>query len=119
VAEAIARALAGHRPGPIAAAVLLATSVAEVVARSGIGHRGVQRWFASVAGMPPRRYLRVLRFRTAMLDFANPVGTLADHASAAGFADQSHMARDFRALAGIPPSTARVRAVGPFLPGGR
>jgi AraC-like DNA-binding protein len=115
-AETMTRALDGHRPGAIADAVLRESSVAGIVARSGVAHRSVQRWFASAVGMPPRRYLRLIRFRAAMLDFAGPPGTLADHASANGFADQAHMARDFRALAGIPPSQARSRAVGPFLP---
>jgi len=118
-ASALETALAGHRPNAIATAVLRSASVAEIVATSGIAHRGVQRWFAAIVGLPPRRYLRLIRFRAAMLDFADPPATLAEQASANGFADQAHMARDFRLLAGVSPSIARGRAIGPFLPGTR
>ncbi len=115
--DALAAALADRDPGPIGGAIAAADSVAAIVAASGRPHRAVQRWFADIVGMPPRRYLRLIRFRIAMLDLPDAATTLADHASATGFADQAHMARDFRALAGIPPREARGRAVGPFLPG--
>jgi AraC-like DNA-binding protein len=117
ITDRIAATLAERDPGPVARAVPAATSVAAIAECSGQSHRAVQRWFARIVGMPPRRYLRLIRFRSAMLDFADPPATLADHAHATGFADQAHMARDFRALAGIPPREARARALGPFLPG--
>lgn len=119
IAEALAETLAGGSHDPIAAAIPRSNSVGEIVATSGVSHRGVQRWFARYIGIAPRRYIRLIRFRAAMLDFADPPATLAEQSSAHGFADQAHMARDFRALAGVPPRDARARAVGPFLPGTR
>jgi AraC-like DNA-binding protein len=103
-----------HSLGP---AILAATSVADIVATSGCSHRMVQRWFERVIGITPRAYLRLIRFRRTMADFAEPAATLSDQAAKSGFADHAHMARDFRLLAGTPPGAARASAKGPFLPG--
>jgi AraC-like DNA-binding protein len=103
-------------PQPLGAHILAATSVADIVQASGCSHRTVQRWFERVIGMPPRRYLRLIRFRRTMADFAAPAATLAEQAAKGGFADQAHMARDFRLLARTAPRSARARAKGPFLP---
>lgn len=113
----LAAAIAERDAGPIARAIPDAASVADIVAASGQSHRTLQRWFAAIIGLPPRRYVRLARFRAALIDLADPPATLAEHASATGFADQAHMARDFRSLAGVPPREVRKRAVGPFLPG--
>ena len=61
--------------------------------------RTLQRWFARHVGLPPRRYLRLLRFHKAFEQVPDQP-SLADHAAAQGYADQAHMARDFRAMAG-------------------
>jgi AraC-like DNA-binding protein len=95
-------------------AVLKASSVAEIRRRSGLGPRALQRWFERHVGMPPSRYLRVLRFHNAFSEAAG-TGSLAEQAADHGFADQAHMAREFRALAGAPASEARRKAKGPFL----
>lgn len=98
----------------IGTAILAAPTVAAMGEATGMPPRTLQRWFARHVGVPPRAYLRLLRFQTA---FATLPGkdSLADHAAAQGYADQAHMARSFRALAGVPASTARRRARGPFL----
>lgn len=102
---------------PLGPAILAATSVTDIVAASGRAHRMVQRWFARSVGVAPRAYLRLIRFRRTMADFAEPTATLADQAAKSGFADQAHMARDFRLLARTAPGKARAKAKGPFLPG--
>lgn len=107
-------ALAGIAPPPIARAILAGTSVAHIANAAGLSLRQLQRWFATHIGMPPRSYLRLLRFREA-IGGVHGDATLADTAAAYGYADQAHMARDFRTLAGVPPSSARGRAKGPFL----
>lgn len=99
----------------IARALLQARSVAEIVARSEQSARQIQRWFAREIGMPPRRYIRLLRFRAAMIGLDGDSASMAHRAADGGYADQAHMARDFRLLAGTAPSKARETAKGPFL----
>lgn len=100
---------------PIAAALLREDSVVDVVAHSGRNIRAVQRWCADQLGMPPRQYLRQLRFARTLRGIQAETATLADQAAAQGYADQSHMAREFRALAGDAARNVRTRANGPFL----
>lgn len=82
---------------------------------SGLSHRQLQRRYDSEIGMPPRSYLRLLRFRDALKDIQSVAEPLACTAAAQGYSDQAHMAREFRNLAGMPPSIARTRAKGPFV----
>jgi AraC-like DNA-binding protein len=98
----------------IGIALITAPSVAAMSAATGMAPRALQRWFARHVGMPPRRYLQLLRFQSAFETLPGEA-SLAGHAAAQGFADQAHMARAFRALAGVPAGTARRRARGPFL----
>ena len=114
IAERAARALARIDPPPLAGAILTAHSVAQLCTGSDLPPRRLQRWFARHIGLAPRTYLRVIRFQDslrALGDCAN----LADHAAEHGYADQAHLAREFRQFAGAPPSAARKRAQGPFL----
>lgn len=98
----------------IGRAILAAATVEEMGLAAGMSPRSLQRWFVRHVGLPPRRYLRLLRFQKA---FAQVPGqpSLADHAAAQGYADQAHMAREFRAMAGMPAKQARRTAKGPFL----
>ena len=58
---------------------------------------------------------RVLRFRRATdLLAAGPVRSISDLAAACGYADHSHLVREFRSLGGITPS----ELLGSVLPGG-
>jgi AraC-like DNA-binding protein len=112
----LAAMLAAAPPGlgAIGQGVIGAESVEDMVRATGMGPRALQRWFARHVGLPPRRYLRMLRFHKAFEDIAAPA-SLAGHAAAHGFADQAHMAREFRSLAGVPANRARRTARGPFL----
>jgi transcriptional regulator GlxA family with amidase domain len=88
--------------------------VEEIGRATGMRPRTLQRWFARNVGLPPRHYLRLLRFHKAFAQVPEQP-SLAAHAAAQGYADQAHMARDFRALAGVPATEARKSAKGPFL----
>ncbi len=93
--------------------------VAAVARALGVSPRTLHRELVAWTGLPPRLLARVLRFRRALRLLRRPggrrgAGTLADAAAAAGYADQAHMAREFREFAGAPPSAfdaARVRSV--------
>jgi AraC-like DNA-binding protein len=98
----------------IGAALVGAGSVGEMGRATGMSPRSLQRWFARNVGIPPRHYLRLLRFQKAF-ERVPDAASLADHAAAQGFADQAHMARDFREMAGMPAKEAKRTARGPFL----
>ncbi len=95
-------------------AILAAETVDQMVRATGMGTRTLQRWFVRNVGLPPRRYLRLLRFQKAFEQVPGQP-SLAEHAATQGFADQAHMAREFRAMAGVPAGKARRSARGPFL----
>jgi AraC-like DNA-binding protein len=95
-------------------ALVGAESVAAMGAAAAMAPRRLQRWFARHVGLPPRHYLRLLRFQKAF-EQVPEAASLADHAAAQGFADQAHMAREFREMAGVPATEARRTAKGPFL----
>jgi AraC-like DNA-binding protein len=101
--------------GALGRAIVAADSVAAMSEATGMSARTLQRWFAAHVGLPPRRYLRLLRFQRAF-ETAPGQPSLAGHAAEQGFADQAHMAREFRELAGTSARTARRSARGPFLP---
>lgn len=97
------------------AAVLEAARVARVTrGRAKVGdlagaaeltRRTLERRFRTSVGLTPKFALRVERFREArrLLDRA-PTATLSRVAFRAGYADQPHMTREIRALAGVPPA---------------
>lgn len=110
-----ARATKGVTTHAIGTAILQSSSVAEVVSRTGMPERALQRWAKSQIGMPLRTYLRLLRFQSALAEIQISSDTIAAAAASRDYADQAHMARSFRELAGQPPQFARIRATGPFL----
>jgi AraC-like DNA-binding protein len=113
--DAAARRFPGdERLNGVGAALVGAGSVAAMGRTTGMSPRSLQRWFARNVGIPPRQYLRLLRFQKAFEQMPS-AASLADHAAAQGFADQAHMARDFREMAGVPATKARRSARGPFL----
>ena len=98
----------------IGSALIVAPTVAAMSERTGMPPRALQRWFVRQVGLPPRVWLRQIRFQGAFETLPGEP-SLAGHAAARGYADQAHMAREFRALAGVPATAARRRARGPFL----
>lgn len=95
-------------PDPLVAHALArfdaGASVGDLVAESGFSHRHVVRVFTEAVGAAPKAYLRLGRFnRTLELLRGAEIVSLADVAAAAGYADQSHMTREFRDFAGMSP----------------
>jgi AraC-like DNA-binding protein len=67
----------------------------------GVSERQLQRRCRTAFGYGPKTLHKVLRFQRA-LRLARAGGRLADVAAVVGYADQAHMARDTRRLAGVP-----------------
>jgi AraC-like DNA-binding protein len=99
-------------PAAARAAVLLADPRAraeDVAADVGLSLRQLRRRCHAVVGYGPKTLQRVLRFRrfVSRLDAGLPSGQdaydLAALAAQAGYADQAHLTRECRALAGLTP----------------
>lgn len=75
-------------------------AVAEVAAAVVLSERQLHRRCMDAFGYGPKTLARVLRLQQALLSAADG-STLAEVASAAGYADQAHFSREVRALAGV------------------
>jgi AraC-like DNA-binding protein len=72
----------------------------------GWSRRHLVRRFGRQVGLAPKPAARVLRFERAvgLLRERHPGTSIADVAAACGYADHSHLDREFRRLAGCTPS---------------
>ena len=113
--EALAGVALDAETAALGPAIVEARTVAALAGASGRSPRWLQRWFQREIGVPPRRYLRLLRFQQALAGVRDSPESLAAQAAEHGFADQAHMAREFRAIARAPAGVARRNAKGPFL----
>lgn len=89
-------------------------SVDQAARYSGYSQRQFVRLFLQAVGLSPKLYLRVQRFQKALrlMQGEGPRPTcLADVAFDAGYSDQPHFNRDFRAFSGMTPE--QYRAAGP------
>jgi len=67
----------------------------------GLGVRQLERQFLEAVGLSPKTFLKTARLQRALLRL-RAGHTPADVASVCGFADQAHLAREFRHVAGAP-----------------
>ena len=124
--EALAQAVRERLPSaePVdplvrAAAVRAARAgsrVSELSARLGISERHLRRRFAAAVGYGPKTLAGILRFqRFLALAQREPAGRggLARLALEAGYADQAHLTRECRRLAGLPPTALLAASAGP------
>ncbi len=70
--------------------------------RLGADRRTLERAFREDVGVSPKVYSRTVRFHAARKRL-EAGGSAADVAGATGYADQAHMVREFRAIAGCTP----------------
>lgn len=82
-------------------------SVAQAVRAGGLSHRHLVLRFREATGLAPKQHARVLRLQDALAGLAQEGMGIADVALQAGFADQAHFAREFRAFAGMTPGDWR------------
>jgi AraC-like DNA-binding protein len=80
-----------------------AISVDALARASGVSARQLERRFQDAVGLPPKPFARIVRFQRALRGLRAGVRA-ADVAAACGFADQAHLAREFRRVAGVPAS---------------
>ncbi len=79
--------------------------VSHIARRVGLSSRQLQRRFLRAVGVPPKRFVRVVRFaRVWQLASMQPRETWAELAAAHGYADQAHMVREFRAFGAETPT---------------
>lgn len=78
--------------------------IQELAAECGVTRRTLSRLFHDWVGMSAKSYAQIIRFRRAL----SLLGThrASDIAYLAGYADQAHMSRDFKARLGTQPSQA-------------
>jgi AraC-like DNA-binding protein len=100
-----------HRHGPpdrlvlaVAGELRAGRPVAATAARTGLSARQLQRRSVAAFGYGPKTLARVLRFDRAVA-LARAGVPYARLAADAGYADQAHLAREVRALAGVPLTT--------------
>jgi AraC-like DNA-binding protein len=106
-AVALQRAADTEPPDPLLLRVVAALDTGRPVAATadelGLGARQLHRRCLTAFGYGPKTLARVLRLQRA-LALARDGVPLAETAVRAGFADQAHLARDVRELAGMPLS---------------
>ncbi|MBO3724657.1 AraC family transcriptional regulator [Actinomyces bowdenii] len=82
--------------------------VEQLAERMGMSVRGVQRLAARWIGLPPLAVIRRYRLQEAALRLREDPGlSVVRVAADLGYADQAHLAADFRAVVGLAPSRYR------------
>jgi AraC-like DNA-binding protein len=90
-----------------------ALPIAELAHDLGLSERQLERLFHEHVGTRPKLFARVVRMQTALRWLESSTAYRASGGVAAGFADEPHLVRDFRALTGITPQQlVRERRVG-------
>jgi AraC-like DNA-binding protein len=80
-------------------------STASVAAQGSITGRQVERRVRDLTGTSPKQLACLARFQAARdALWADPTADLCELAAAVGYADQSHMTRQFRKYAGQTPA---------------
>ncbi|WP_435819862.1 helix-turn-helix domain-containing protein [Micromonospora tulbaghiae] len=99
------RAAGGPDPvgARVAARLAAGATVAATAAEVGLGPRALHRRSRALFGYGPKTLARILRMRRA-LDLARAGAPLAEVAVRSGYADQAHLTREVRELAGVPPT---------------
>jgi AraC-like DNA-binding protein len=83
-------------------------TVEQLAAMTGWSRRHLTARFHDQLGLPPKRFARLVRFRTAAARIEDPVGDeLAVIAARCGYADQAHLSNEVRRFAGCTPAQLR------------
>ena len=82
------------------------TGPSEIAERLALSPRTVNREWRRLVGMPPGQYAKLMRVHRA-LEGIREGRPMAWVASECGYADQAHLARQIKEVAGLPPSRLR------------
>ena len=84
-------------------------TLAEMANAAGVSPFHLARVFKKALGMSPHQYLIEVRVHSAhaLLAAGTQHPSLAEVATAVGFADQSHLTRQFKRILGTTPKKAR------------
>jgi AraC-like DNA-binding protein len=97
-----------HAAVPVAVAQLEGgASVAAVAGLVDLSHRRLIQVFTAQVGMTPKLFARVRRFQRCVERAGDPDTGWSRLAAECGYADQSHMIREFIALSGFSPAELR------------
>ncbi|ARK60332.1 AraC family transcriptional regulator [Burkholderia pseudomallei] len=79
----------------------------ELACKLDLSTRQLERLFKAQTGKSPQAFAKQVRLRTAAWLLTSSDRTVADIASSCGFADASHLGREFRKQFGAPPAAYR------------
>jgi AraC-like DNA-binding protein len=83
-------------------------TVDQLAAMTGWSRRHLTARFHAQLGLPPKRFARLVRFRTAAALIEDPNGDeLAVIAAQCGYTDQAHLSNEVRRFAGCTPAQLR------------
>lgn len=88
--------------GRVTAGARRGESISTIAEATGLSERQLHRRCLAAFGYGPKMLTRVLRMNAA-LDRARLGQSLAEVATATGYADQAHLTREVKALAGVSP----------------
>ncbi|MDI6105659.1 helix-turn-helix domain-containing protein [Actinoplanes sp. NEAU-A12] len=112
--DAVRRFLPVDAEGELTNAVVAAVEedpeilqVAQICERFDLGERALQRLLRRRLGLTPKCIIQRRRLQEAAERLGEEAGTHAELAAAVGYADQSHMIRDFIHVTGMTPKQFR------------
>ena len=85
-----------------------AASGRDIASSLGVSERTLRRLWHQVVGLEHRKFVSLMRFHRA-LGMVDAGEELSFVAAECGYADQPHLARDFKNIAGLPASLLRKR----------
>jgi AraC-like DNA-binding protein len=85
------------------------TRIASIAERLGWSRKHLAEKFTDATGIGPKTLSRIVRFNRALGLSRQPTADWADIAADCGYADQAHLVREFRDLAGETPTALSVR----------
>jgi AraC-like DNA-binding protein len=89
-----------------------ARSVCDVAARVGVGERRLQQNFRAHVGLAPRTWSRLARMQECLRALRGDTAPVwSGVAASAGFYDQAHLIKEFRAFCGLTPEQFQRRTI--------